>query len=404
KFRSMKMSTPHDMPTHMLANPDQYITKVGRFIRKYSLDELPQIWDILSGKMSIIGPRPALWNQDDLVAEREKWGANDVVPGLTGWAQINGRDELEIPVKAKLDGEYCDELQKGGAQAMVMDAKCFLGTVSSVLHHDGVVEGGTGGLDFHDYTVSDEHKISIIMPAYNAASFISESIESVLAQTYKNWELIVVDDCSTDNTAEIVEELQKEDPRIKLIRHEVNQGVAATRNTALDAADGDFIAFLDSDDKWTENKLEFQLGFMLKNDYVLTYTSYQKFDSDTGVCGKTIICPDKMTAKDIYKNTAIACLTVMVNRRAVGAFHMPPLNHTEDQITWQEILNRGFVAYGLKDTLAYYREGNTSLTCNQKASAKKQWETYRGYYGFSLVRSAYYFSFYALNAVKKHFM
>ena len=106
KFRSMKMSTPHDMPTHMLENPDQYITRVGRFIRKTSLDELPQIWDIFTQQMAIIGPRPALWNQDDLVAERDKYGANDVLPGLTGWAQINGRDELEIPVKAKLDGEY----------------------------------------------------------------------------------------------------------------------------------------------------------------------------------------------------------------------------------------------------------------------------------------------------------
>lgn len=150
KFRSMKMSTPHDMPTHMLDNPDQYITRIGRFIRKTSLDELPQIWDIFTSKMAIIGPRPALWNQDDLVAERDKYGANDVLPGLTGWAQINGRDELEIPVKAKLDGDYVAVLKKGGFKAFGMDIKCFFGTIISVMKHDGVVEGGTGELQKHE--------------------------------------------------------------------------------------------------------------------------------------------------------------------------------------------------------------------------------------------------------------
>lgn len=138
KFRTMRFDTPKDMPTHLLANPDQYITKVGRFLRKSSLDELPQIINILKGDMSIIGPRPALWNQYDLIEERDKYGANDVMPGLTGWAQINGRDELEIPVKAKLDGEYVKRM------SFAFDVKCFFGTITSVLKHDGVVEGGTG--------------------------------------------------------------------------------------------------------------------------------------------------------------------------------------------------------------------------------------------------------------------
>ena len=138
KFRSMKMETPHDMPTHLLENPEQYITSVGKILRKTSLDELPQIWDILIGKMSIIGPRPALWNQYDLIDERDKYGANDVKPGLTGWAQINGRDELEIDDKARLDGHYCENL------SFKFDVKCFCGTIISVLKHEGVVEGGTG--------------------------------------------------------------------------------------------------------------------------------------------------------------------------------------------------------------------------------------------------------------------
>ena len=138
KFRTMRIDTPRDMPTHMLENPEQWITKVGAFLRKTSLDELPQIFNIFMGQMSIIGPRPALWNQYDLIEERDKYGANDVPPGLTGWAQINGRDELEIPVKAKLDGEYVEKM------GFLFDCKCFFGTITSVLKSDGVVEGGTG--------------------------------------------------------------------------------------------------------------------------------------------------------------------------------------------------------------------------------------------------------------------
>lgn len=138
KFRSMKMSTPHDKPTHMLENPEQYITKAGKFIRAHSLDELPQIWDIFIGNMSVIGPRPGLWNQDLLTAERDKYGANDIKPGLTGWAQINGRDELEIPVKAKLDGDYTKNL------GFKMDIKCFFGSVGVFKGDESVVEGGTG--------------------------------------------------------------------------------------------------------------------------------------------------------------------------------------------------------------------------------------------------------------------
>lgn len=138
KFRTMRIDTPSDMPTHLLENPDQWITKVGKFLRKTSLDELPQIINIVKGEMSIIGPRPALWNQYDLIEAREKYGANDVPVGLTGWAQINGRDELEIDVKARLDGEYTEKI------SFPMDVRCFFGTIFSVLRRDGVVEGGTG--------------------------------------------------------------------------------------------------------------------------------------------------------------------------------------------------------------------------------------------------------------------
>ena len=144
KFRTMRTDAPKDQPTHLLKNPDAFITPVGRFLRKYSLDELPQLLNIVRGDMAVVGPRPALWNQFDLIAERDKYGANDVLPGLTGWAQINGRDELEIPVKAKLDGEYAQNI------SFLFDCRCFFGTVRSVLKHDGVVEGGTGELHKRD--------------------------------------------------------------------------------------------------------------------------------------------------------------------------------------------------------------------------------------------------------------
>ena len=140
KFRTMRIDTPRDMPTHLLVNPEQYITRVGRFLRKTSLDELPQLFNILVGHMAIIGPRPALWNQFDLIAEHDRYGANDIRPGLTGWAQINGRDELEIDVKARYDGEYVERMSLG------FDIRCILGTVTAVLRRDGVVEGGTGAV------------------------------------------------------------------------------------------------------------------------------------------------------------------------------------------------------------------------------------------------------------------
>ncbi|WP_373269949.1 sugar transferase [Mediterraneibacter gnavus] len=204
KFRSMKMSTPHDVPTHMLGDPDQYITRVGKFLRKHSLDELPQIWDIFIGNMSVIGPRPALWNQDVLIAEREKYNANDVKPGLTGWAQINGRDELEIPVKAKLDGEYVEK------ESLLFDIKCFLGTVGKVAKDDSVVEGGTGEIKKVSKIVAQENlkvignkkdvdlkkteniaERKILITGAN--SYIGESVERWLQDSGHNYRITTLD-------------------------------------------------------------------------------------------------------------------------------------------------------------------------------------------------------------------
>lgn len=244
--------------------------------------------------------------------------------------------------------------------------------------------------------------ISIITPAYNAEKFIGSTIESVLSQTYTNWEMLIVDDCSSDGTVKVVEEYCNTDARIKLIKHSENQGVAAARNTALANANGEYIAFLDSDDMWSPQKLDRQYRFMEDNGYVLTYTAYQKYDSEANKKGKVISVPKKMTRNAIFYNTAIACLTVMVNKTQVGDFAMPLLKHSEDQCTWQDILSRGYSAYGLNENLALYRVSSGSLTSNKSRAAKSQWKVYRNYYGFSVLKSGVFFFSYAVHAVVKH--
>lgn len=248
-------------------------------------------------------------------------------------------------------------------------------------------------------------KVSIITPAYHAAAFLEETVRSVQAQTFSDWEMILVDDCSGDDTYAIAKRLSEEDNRIRVLRNEKNSGVAEARNKALDAATGEYIAFLDADDLWLPQKLEKQLAFMEAGQYVLTYTNYQKFNSDTGERERKVIrAPASMTAERIYGDTSIGCLTVMVNRGRSGPFHMPPLGHTEDNITWQSILARGFTAYRLDEVLSLYREGNSSLTSGKKKAARQQWQTYRAYYGFSVAKSAFYFAQYAFHALKKHFL
>ena len=247
-------------------------------------------------------------------------------------------------------------------------------------------------------------KVSVITPAYNAEPFLEATVSSVQNQTFSDWEMIIVDDCSTDSTYMLAQRLAKSDARIRVLQNDKNSGVAVTRNRALDAAQGEYIAFLDADDLWLPDKLEQQIRFMETGQFVLTYTDYQKFDSATGTRRKKIIkAPKRMTAKSIYSNTAIGCLTVMVNRKKAGLFHMPNLKHTEDNITWQNILAKGYTAHRLDGVYSLYREGNSSLTSGKKKAAKQQWETYREYYKFSVVKSAYYFVQYAFHAFLKHF-
>jgi teichuronic acid biosynthesis glycosyltransferase TuaG len=243
--------------------------------------------------------------------------------------------------------------------------------------------------------------VSIITPAYNAQSFIAQTIESVIAQTYQNWELIIVNDCSTDRTSQIMQKYAEQDRRIRLVHASKNNGVAATRNLALAAAHGKYIAFLDSDDIWAPEKLEKQISFMMKNDYAFTFTSYQLIDETGQELNRFVFARPKMTYKDVLKNTLIGCLTVMVDRDKVGSFSMPLIAHTEDTMTWVDILKRGFIAYGIPDILASYRISARSMTSNKVSAAKLQWRTYRNYCGYGVLKSIYYFCCYAANAVTK---
>ena len=244
--------------------------------------------------------------------------------------------------------------------------------------------------------------VSIITPAHNASLFIAETIESVLQQDYENWEMIIINDFSSDNTASIVDEFIKRDKRIVLINNPSNLGVALSRNKGLEAAKGDYIAFLDSDDVWKKNKLSEHISFMEESNISISYSFYETFTTDINNPNKLIKCPKKATYKSILKSNYMGCLTVVINRSKTGSFFMPNLNHGEDMLTWYELMKRGFEAYCISKPLAFYRVSKKSLSSNKKQTAKKQWNIYRKYLGFSLIKSSFLFCSYALKGIIKH--
>lgn len=270
KFRTMRTDTPKDMPTHLLKDPEQFITRSGKFLRKTSLDELPQLLNILKGDMSIVGPRPALWNQFDLLAERDKYGANDVVPGLTGWAQIHGRDTISIEEKAKLDGYYVEH------QNLWMDIKCIFLTVISVLKHEGVQEGGPGELQKEDIPEM-EPLVSIVVATYRRDKELKRAMASLAHQTYANCEVILVDDNAEQEwNQKIVSFVEKwrntTNIPLTYIQNKENKGSAASRNIGIHAANGMYVTFLDDDDKYEIEKISHQVEHMIQNnsDYSIT--------------------------------------------------------------------------------------------------------------------------------------
>ena len=244
-------------------------------------------------------------------------------------------------------------------------------------------------------------KVSVITASYNAGRFIEETIKSVLDQTYENLELIIVDDCSTDNTDEIVSKYIKVDSRVKFYKLEKNSGAAVVRNTALEKAEGRFIAFLDSDDVWDRKKLEKQISFMKSNNYGFSFTSYRLMKEDGELLNKEVRVPKEVKYTDLLKNTIIACLTVIIDRDMIGDFRMPLVRAGQDTATWLSILRKGNIAYGYDEVLASYRLVEGSISSNKFKALKRTWNTYRNIENLNFIKASYYFVCYVINAIKK---
>lgn len=245
--------------------------------------------------------------------------------------------------------------------------------------------------------------VSIITPAYNAAAYIAETIESVLAQTYTKWEMLIVNDCSKDNTLEIVQNYAAKDKRIKLINLQQNNGAAVARNTAIQNAKGRYIAFLDSDDLWKKEKLQKQIEFMQQNGYAFTYTSYEHFKGTKENIQNQVQIPKSLNYNQALKGNQIGCLTVMLDRKQIQNIHFTTQKH-EDYILWLNILKQGITAYGMQESLALYRTGNNkSISGNKLQSAIWTWKVYRESQKLSVIKSMYYFFYYFINGILKHY-
>lgn len=366
KFRSMKMSTPHDKPTHMLENPEQYITKVGKFLRAHSLDELPQIWDIFIGNMSVIGPRPALWNQDFLTSERDKYGANDIKPGLTGWAQINGRDELEIPDKARLDGEYAAKV------GFAMDAKVFLKSLGVFAKDDSVVEGGTGEMKKEECALTcnvipSKEKFSVLMSVYYRENplFFDIALRSNLEdQTRKPDEFVLVCDGElTEELEEVIEKYEKRHPDVlKVYRREENQGLGRALKWGLEKCSYDIVLRSDSDDVCVPERFEIQVNYMEQHPEISVCGSFiDEFDLDWNLPKKRKIMP--ITSRELFKmakfRNPINHMTAAFRKNViltVGSYrHLP---YVEDYELWVRTLINGYNIANIDKVLVHARVGN----------------------------------------------
>lgn len=243
--------------------------------------------------------------------------------------------------------------------------------------------------------------VSIIMPSYNASKFITKAIESVLAQTYQNWELLITDDYSSDNSVEIIQDIIKIEDRIKLFRLKKNVGAAVARNHSLREAKGKYIAFLDSDDLWKPNKLERQLELMLKNNWAFTFSNYDLMSENGCLLNKEIKVPSLVSYDQYLKNTIIGCLTVVIDKAQTGDFEMPLIKSSHDMALWLLIMRRGFKAYGIRENLATYRLVSTSNTAKKWKAAKDVWKVYRNFEHLDILRSSFCFLGYSFNAILK---
>ena len=247
----------------------------------------------------------------------------------------------------------------------------------------------------------NEPLVSIITPVYYADRFLSDTIKSVQNQTYKNWEILLIDDCSKDNSAQIIKEFQKYDNRIKYIKLKKNSGASVSRNEGIRNAKGRFIAFVDSDDIWKPEKLEIQIKYMLKENLGFTFTSYRYMKENGELTNKIAKAPSKINYNGLLKNTIIGCSTVVIDREIVDYFEMPLVRRGQDTATWLQILRKEKYAYGIEQDLVNYRLVGESLSSNKIIALKRTWNTYRNVEKLGLLKSSYVFCFYVFNAIKK---
>ncbi|MFL2120882.1 glycosyltransferase family 2 protein [Marinilactibacillus psychrotolerans] len=246
-----------------------------------------------------------------------------------------------------------------------------------------------------------ENLVSVITPVFNAERYIDKTILSVLNQSYKNLELILVDDCSTDNSKDIILSMQKEDERIKYIKLKENSGAAVARNTGLENATGQYVAFIDSDDLWKKEKLSLQLQFMQDNNYGFTYTAFETLTENGTIQSKHIQVPRKINYSSLLKNTAIACSTVVIDKKITGDFRMPLVRKGQDTATWLYLLKKIDYAFGYDEVVSSYRKVSGSISSNKFSALKRTWNTYYNIENLPLYKAVYYFTFYTFNAVKK---
>lgn len=245
--------------------------------------------------------------------------------------------------------------------------------------------------------------VSIIIPVYNASRFLEETINSIQEQTYSNWEAIFIDDCSSDNSYDIIKQYQKNDKRIKVIKNKINNGVAISRNNGIDYAKGEYLCFLDADDKWHPKKLEKQINFMQELNCEFSFTGYQFANEKCNPNGKIVSVPNKINYKQALKNTTIWTSTVMfdMNKLSKEDIHMPNIKRGQDTATWWKVLKKIKYAYGLNEVLSYYRRTNNSLSANKLTALKRTWNLYRNVEHLNILSSFYNFCWYCFNAVRR---
>lgn len=390
KFRTM--TDERDENGELL--PDEVrLTKFGVWLRNTSLDELPEAFNVLNGTMSVIGPRPQLVRDLTFMTEEQR-RRHTAKPGLSGLAQVNGRNAISWEDKINWDLKYIEKISFFG------DIKIVIDTVKKAfIKQEGITQDNMATAeDFGDYllrtekvdknTYENKQKqakmilngmdgvereaglVSIIMPSYNTAPYIKQTIQSVLDQTYTNWELIIVDDCSSDNTDEVLAEIH--DERIRYFKNEKNLGAAVSRNKALREAKGQWIAYLDSDDLWMPEKLEKQISFMEKNNYSFSYTNYEEIDADGNKTGVKVTGPKKITKTGMFNYCWLGCLTVMFNASKIGLIQIEDIKKNNDYAMWLKVCKKT-ECYLLDEFLGQYRKGRVGSVSTHSIKTMIGW-------------------------------